>query len=110
MPLPPQYRLLIAIILLLFLHPLSAQRWEEPQVLPDAPAFVRDYQSKVPGSRAKTSASSKNAFFPWDMTPRCGRRLFRPLTDEAFGRFASFNGIHYHGVVDSEAWYALFYR
>jgi hypothetical protein len=109
MPLPPQYRLLIAIILLLFLHPLSAQRWEDPQVLPDAPAFMRALSVQSPRLQGQDVRILQERLLSLgydDLGAADG--YFGPRTDEAFGRFASFNGVRYDGVVDSKAWHALF--
>jgi peptidoglycan hydrolase-like protein with peptidoglycan-binding domain len=101
--------LLPAILLLCLIHPLAAQRWEEPQVLPDAPAFVRDLSVQNPRLQGEEIRILQERLISLGYTDLgAADGYFGPLTEDAFRRFASFNGVLYEGVVDREAWYALF--
>lgn len=103
--------LLFAAPLALVHQAVHAQRpeWEPPGLLEDAPVFERELSVRSPPLFGPDVVTLQQRLIELGYTDLgAADGFFGPLTAAAFERFAGLNGVDWSGVVDEEAWVALF--
>lgn len=107
----PAAAVLSAALLLLAHQAVHAQRpeWEPPGLLEGAPAFERELAVRSPRLSGPEVVMLQLRLIELGYTSLgAADGFFGPRTAAAFERFAGLNGVDWSGVVDEEAWTALF--
>ncbi len=101
--------ILFTIILTSLTQNAFAQKWDEPGILENAPKFERKLTVETPRLSGSDVKILQERLIELGYTGvEAADGYFGPLTNSAFERFSSFNGIIYNDVVDRNGWYALF--